>query len=720
MAHGNDFSEIKLRLSDNPDFRYVSGMAVYQEQFIDTKLVGRHWSACGRIMDKCEFQPVNPDVPQQAFSINIDGQSLDWGWEFDGAQQDDNHSTLRLHHSIRPVSVNVHTSVDGTGFIERWLEITNTSDRPAALSDLSVFSGVVAQTSGLGSADYVKTPMQIGRCTGNGWAQEGRFEWSDLQNDVVTGLEMTGPYGTSGFQWPFFILRSKSASTYFAFYLGWSGAWKAEIVCDTTLRQMAHVKFGPKSSSVMRVIDPGETITTPAVHIGCVQTDLDGCVQAAHEHIHKSVVPKTPIHSLPVVSYNSAGSLFLTRDLHEETVLTDIEIASELGADAYIIDAGWFGGDASGERVDSAYSRFMGDWTPGRDWFPNGFMPIVNKLHEKGMLFGLWIEPEGIGLHSKIYTEHPDWVVKREGKPYPDVCERFNLDYTIPEAAVWLESELNRVVREYSVDILRIDGAPMSPGLGDRIYENYNENTTFRHYEILYAIFDRLLVTFPELIIENCCGGGGRVDLGIMSRSHRTQMTDENHPPRSIQILNGITMMLPPEMGTTFPQAGYPMSEWKYGDIDLTCRLAFLSSFYFVGYCHLWHENMQPQTLATVKRYIELYKDFMVPLLSDSRVFHHTPVLHLDGEDKTPYCVLEYGSADKSRTAIGVFKLTGEAVPYQIYPKSLDEGATYRVQFDNNGTTADIKGYELTNQGIRISLDSALASELILLTRIGQ
>lgn len=718
MARQTEFSEIKFRFSDTPDFRYVSGMAVYQEQFIDTKLIGRYWSATGRILDLSEFQPVNSDIPQQVFSLNIDGQFLDWGWEFEGAQQDGNHAVLRLRHSIRPVSVNIHTCVDGTSFIKRWLEITNTSDKPSALADLSVFSGVIAQTSRLGNPDYTNTPMQLGRFSGNGWAQEGRFDWSELQNGVVTGLKMTGPYGTSGFQWPFFLLRSDSASFYFAFYLGWSGAWNADIVCDTTQRQMVHVKLGPDSASVMRIIDPGETIVTPCVHIGCVQSDMDGCVQAAHRHIRKSVVPQSPRLIQPIVSYNSAGSLSLSHDLNEETILADIEIASETGADAYIVDAGWFGGSACDNRDDSAYSRFLGDWTPGKSWFPNGFAPIVDKIRNKGMLFGLWIEPEGIGLHSKIYKEHPEWVVKREGIPYPDVCERFNLDYTVPEAAFWLKSELKRIIRDYNVDILRIDGAPMSSGIGDRIYKNYNENTTFRHYEILYGIFESLLVTFPDLVIENCCGGGGRVDLGIMSRTHRTQVSDEMRPPRSIQVLNGITLMLPPEMCAAFPQGAYPASEWKYGDIDLACRLGFFSSFYFVGYCHLWHENMNPQTLATVKRYITLYKDFMSPILNECQVIHHTPVLHLEGKKKTPYCVMEYGSMDKSCSVIGVFKLTCEQIPYHIYPQSIDIGVTYRVQFDNNGTSADIKGYELKLHGIRINLESALSSELILLKKI--
>ena len=94
MQNHNDVAQIKIRLNDSPDFRYVSGKTVYQEQFVDTKLIGRYWSSTGRMMDKCEFPAANPDIPQQAFIINMDGQSLDWDWSFVEAQQQDNSAVI--------------------------------------------------------------------------------------------------------------------------------------------------------------------------------------------------------------------------------------------------------------------------------------------------------------------------------------------------------------------------------------------------------------------------------------------------------------------------------------------------------------------------------------------------------------------------------------------------------------------------------------------------
>lgn len=715
MMAAQTWNRISVRHSPAPEIHYVSGLTVYAEQIADSKLVGRYWSANGCIEDTEEFPRFGPDVPCHAFSVNLDGQSLDWGWRFVSVDQGEKDgrgmASISLAHGTRPVSVRVHTEVDGTGFLSRWLEVTNTGSAHAALSSLDVFSGVLSSGKALRGTGFEKTPFLLGRFTGNNWSQEGRFAWEPLANGVMTGLHAAGPYGTSGYQDPYFLLTSDRTSEFFAFYLGWSGLWKAEILCDTTLHRTLQVRIGPAAPAPMRVLAPGETITTPRVHIGYLHGDLDRCVQAAHEHIRRSVIPRSPRMPVPLVSHNSAGSQGLDR-LDEEKTLRDIDLAHDLGAQVYMVDAGWFGKNPASGRLKIPYARFMGDWVPG-EWYPNGFAPIVEKIRQKGMRFGLWIEPEGIGLGSDVYKLHPDWIVKREGKPFPHLAERLNLDYTNPEVREWVESELVRVVTEYHVDVIRFDGAPMSAYIGEREEGGYIENLLWRHYEFLYAVMERLADRFPDLLIENCCGGGGRLDLGILSRSHRTQISDEARPPRSVQILNGITLMLPPEVCMVFPFG----SRQETADLDFLCRLVLFGGFYNLGWTGRM-EDQHPRTLETLKRYITLYKSFVAPLQPGCRVFHHTPVVRIEGEGRTPYCVWEYVSADGRAAMAGVFKLTDAPEPYRFTPRGLDVAATYRIRFDNEGTAVEVPAYTLRQQGIAVDLPRPLTSELLLFERV--
>ncbi len=715
MADEHAWNRILVRHAPAPEVHYVSGLTVYAERFSGSKLVGRYWSANGCIDDTEEFPAFGVDVPCHAFSLNVDGQSLDWGWRFVSADQGNRNgrstASIGLVHEVRPVSVRVCTEADGTGFMSRWLEITNAGHAPAALSSVDVFSGVLVSGRALRGTDFEKTPFLLGRFTGNNWSQEGRFGWEPLANGVRTGLHASGPYGTSGYQSPYFLLTGDRTSEFFAFYLGWSGLWRADILCDTTLHRMLHVRIGPDAPAPMRVLAPGETITTPRVHMGYLYGDIDRCAQTAHAHIRRSVIPRSPRMPVPLVTHNSAGSQGLDR-LDEESTLRDIDLAHDLGAEVYLIDAGWFGKGLAGRRLKMPYARSMGDWVPG-EWYPNGFAPIVEKIRQKGMRFGLWIEPEGIGLASDVYRRHPDWIVKREGRPFPHLAERLNLDYTNPEVREWLESELVRVVTEYHVDVIRFDGAPMSAYIGEREEGGYIENILWRHYEFLYGVMERLAARFPDLLIENCCGGGGRLDLGILSRSHRTQISDEARPPRSVQILNGITLMLPPEVCMVFPFG----SRQETADLDFLCRLVLFGGFYNLGWTGRL-EDQHPGHLATIKRYISLYKSFVAPLQPGCLVFHHTPVVRVDGEDRTPYCVWEYVSADGRAALVGIFKLTDAPEPYRFTPRGLDAGATYRVRFDNDLTAEEVPAYALRQQGITVNLSRPLTSELLLFERV--
>jgi alpha-galactosidase len=711
-----DISRIIISNSPVPQMHYISGRTVYCEQFDGTKLIGKYWSANGMIEDGEHITTFHRDTPSQAFSLNLDGQELDWGWTFVSASESEvggrRQAKVELSHTLRPVKVVVCTEMDGTSFLMRWLEITNTGSAPAALSSLDIFSGVLLSGSALRASTFEETPIQVGRFLGNAWAQEGRFAWEPLRNAVASGLYAAGPYGTGGFQSPYFILASRNTSEHFVFYLGWSGEWKAEITCDTILREMLHVGVGPSSPSPMRMIRSGETIKTPKVHIGYLSGDLDTVVQASHNHIRRSVIPKSPRMPRPLVTQNSYGSCGLDA-LTEESVLGDVELAHELGCEVYMMDAGWFGKGPGERRSQPLYPRFMGDWVPG-SWFPRGLKPIVDSIKKKGMMFGLWIEPEAIGLESEIYKQHPDWIVKREGKPVPHFAERLNIDFSNPEVAVWIESELVRIIRDYGVDVIRFDGAPMSNHIGERTEAGYTENITWRHYELLYGIMERLMVKFPDLLIENCCGGGGRLDLGMLSRSHRTQISDHSGMPRNLQILNGITLMLPPEYCLVFPF--YPNVRSNLANLDSVFRSALFADFCNLGITKRI-EDQHPSYLAMAKRYISLYKKFVAPLLSDCRIYHHTPVVRME-DPKTPYCVWEYVSADAKSAMIGIFKITDAAESCRFVARGLDVGKKYRVTFDNSGTTAEVDGYSLMQQGITVNLPCALSSELLILELI--
>ena len=69
-------------------------------------------------------------------------------------------------------------------------------------------------------------------------------------------------------------------------------------------------------------------------------------------------------------------------------------------------------------QIDDGYQMFVGDWLDiNKDKFPNGLEGIVNKIHEKGYLAGIWLAPFVAEEKSKLFLEHPDYFKKIDGKP---------------------------------------------------------------------------------------------------------------------------------------------------------------------------------------------------------------------------------------------------------------------------------------------------------------
>jgi alpha-galactosidase len=84
-----------------------------------------------------------------------------------------------------------------------------------------------------------------------------------------------------------------------------------------------------------------------------------------------------------------------------------IEAYAPLGLEALITDAGWFEG---------GWPAGAGNWTPRRDTYPQGMAPVAAAARARGMVYGLWFEPERVVAGTEFHRQHPDWVLT-DGQP---------------------------------------------------------------------------------------------------------------------------------------------------------------------------------------------------------------------------------------------------------------------------------------------------------------
>ncbi|MBE5766314.1 MAG: hypothetical protein E7335_03985, partial [Clostridiales bacterium] len=317
------------------------------------------------------------------------------------------------------------------------------------------------------------------------------------------------------------------------------------------------------------------------------------------------------------------------------------------------------------------------------------------------------------GDNSKVKLEHPEWfwINRKTGKPGGLI------NMSIPEAAKWVEDNIRYLIEEYGIEMFRLDGGSDSgsgpvTSLFCHEKDGFTETAMTRHYENAYAMYARLRRDYPHVVFENCSGGGGRSDLGMVANFTHTWVTDYQKSPNSVRITNGMTMALPPECVDRLICGQH---SFLSADLDSQMRHALFGRMTFNMFSPI-DAQANPEQMDAARKYVKLYKEFVRPMHPDSLFYHHTPALpgkNLEGAKGV--CVMELDAADASRGMLGVFALvTGGETETHVRLRGVDISADYEVTFDNCGRTCTMPGIQLAQEGLFIRLGGSLTSELVL------
>jgi len=730
---------ITFRDERSPGARYVSGNVVLDEQLRDGHLTTRYWNPNGQVWPEMHLEKKSwrIDQPADAFRLAINHQDLTGGFSWVAATQAPEtggsgwrrragarvvRGTVTLHHAAANIDVKVHTRLDGSPFLIRWLEIANRNPQAVAITDVAPMAGMLwDHRCEEHSPDGAVSPFEVAYNHIFEWGREGDFGYEPLSAGCkrVDGDRK----GRSGWGRPAFWARNRCNGQTFVCELAWGGNYEFALDCRLSDTQWGWASVKPASrwselffrmglsghDPALRVLDPGETVVTPAVHIALFQSNTDQIVQATHDHVRQVVMPEQIPGRHVEIEANHRGYLCDRENVPD--IVKDIDVAASVGAEIYVIDAGWYGNEPN------QWSNNVGDWVDG-PWMAKGggLKAVADHAHKRGLRFGLWVEIEAVGANSTLKKEHPDWLFTRDGKP---IANGRALDLSNPTVAAWCESEIERMIRQYRLDMYRIDHNHCLAPSGNRQYQGFTEDLTWRYYDALYSMFDRLRTKFPKVVFQNCAGGGGRLDWGTMARFHNVELSDWMRMPRGVKILNGVSMSLPPEV---LPRAfGTESGEHVLdGDVDTQLRHCFCRLI-FRGIAPSVDE-LTPYLRGRIEHYLDLYRRHIRPIMLDGLVYHHTPFLRL--AELTPWCVLEYGKSDRTATVSAVFRTSGtvEGIApddYLLRPRGLDPAREYDVRLDNSGTTFRGTGAALSRDGIVIHLEQPQTSELVLFTKVG-
>lgn len=705
----SSYLNIYYQPGENSVFCYRSGLAVYEETLYNGVLVSSGYNAAGyplNVLTNCPSR-LNPHDFHEpsSFNIEIDGQSIDHALKFVNFETVENENKaeaiLTLESEIKPVRLKIHTLLDGTQMFSRYIEIENLSKNNLNLSKLALLGGGLEKTQRRQLTDFndINKIYSVGYFNSDQWGREGEFEWHDLAPDVLT---VNCRYGRDRFRHPLIFIRNNLTGVMYFSQIGWSGGCGFTVDNnirsengDSTLAFKAEIT----ARKPITVIPPESVFTSPEVHMGVIAGGLDDAINEMHSHIRKSVLCMPEASGRECLVGAGMGA---EHAMDVETTKTFIERFADMGAEVFIVDAGWECPPAK----ETEWGAYNGVNIPNPGRYPNGIGEISDHCRACGMKFGLWVDIETFGAKSGIFDEHPDWRAKN----IFGIQSRNLIDMSRPEVAEWAESELARIITEYKLDLLRVDH-----NISFRDYFTVGDAGTgvceclsVRHMNAVYKMYENLKRRFPDVIFENCAGGGGRTDLGMMKYFNHSWVSDWQKAPRSLSVTNGMTMALPPErVDRLFAGMGCH----EFGSLDLQMRNTMLThmSLNVIAPAAAQQNSIQADF---VRHSVDIYKNFIRKFLPESKIYHHTPETALLKDD---FSVLEISSSDSTKGAIGVFSLTNaKSQSISVIPKGINAGMTYKITLDNSGASFTLSGYELTAQGIPVSIPASLSSELIL------
>jgi alpha-galactosidase len=472
--------------------------------------------------------------------------------------------------------------------------------------------------------------------------------------------------------------------------LGWSGSWRISVAQLLDARVQITGGAGHDESGLLRLA-PGESFTTPVFAGLWSDGGFGGASRAWHSYQRRFVVPDAD-RDRPVLFNSWEATLF---DISEEQQRELARRAAAIGVELFVVDDGWFGARTS-DRAG------LGDWTPNPDRFPGGLKPLADHVHGLGMQFGIWVEPEMVNADSDLYRAHPDWVQHHPGRRRTESRNQLVLNLAREDVQEYLWERLDTLLSSAPIDYVKWD---FNRSFTDAGWpgEPYPQRLWVDHVRAFYALLDRLRAAHPTVAFESCSGGGGRIDLGVLSRTDQVWTSDNTDPLDRLAIQHGFSQIHPARVMAAWVTDS-PNHQLN-GRVS-SLRFRFVSAMAGVlgvgGDLSRWSE----EELAEAREWVALYKEIRTLVQQGDQYRLRPPGGGLSA--------VQYVLGDESVVlACLQAQHHGEPVP-ALRLRGLDPAASYECR-----ETGEVhRGAVLLHHGLRPGLRGDLDAQVLRLRRI--
>jgi alpha-galactosidase len=642
-------------------------------------------------------EPRNPGASDT--QITIGGKTLPFGsraagFVFQDAEASADRFTVRLDITFDLAASHLRTTrhyaaASGSPTFETWTTFVplgssiNVSDLNAFV--LTVPNGTIHWVNGL---------------QGDG-AESNRDSAFTLQQRALAAgerLVLGSPGRASEETVPSFAVTSGSD----VFYGGllWSGAWS---LTATPAATGLALKLGlpPMSTAVSSAVDG------PHAYFGLTTGGLGDAAAALRTFALRGLRAGRPLD--PQVTYNTWFAYGVAID--ESSMRQEIDGAARLGAERFVVDAGWYAG--AGHDGIGDFSSGLGTWQADPARFPSGLGALSDYAHERGLTFGLWVEPERVALSTvgRAGLAQETWLAKAGGKygssAFAQVC------FGGPAARQWVFDRLTTLIDAARPDYLKWDNN-FWINCDRSGHAHGTSDGNFAHVRGLYDVLARLRERYPDLAIENVSGGGNRMDLGMLRYTDAGWMDDRTTPSVKVRHnVQGLSSVFPPAYLMSFVMHDSQEPLLDAPDLPLLFRSRMTG---LLGLCFRT-AGLGDDEVAAMRHEIDRYKALRDALRSSSATLL-TPQAGSGGG--AGWDVWQTTPEGIRSIVLWAFQTDSGARRIAVRPAGLHEQVMYEIQSADDGPLRFVSGAELMETGVEFSASPQSAAQLILLTPIRQ
>lgn len=438
---------------------------------------------------------------------------------------------ILLKDKVYPFEIKqYYKAYQGTDIISTWIEIMNNGKKSVTLYRF------VSAYLPVQRGDNWLTHFH------GHWRAENMLEEEKLTNGQKVISNKDGMVNTETDNPSFMLSIDGKPQEEYGHILGGTLAWTGNYLLkmDITNTKL-NIIAGINEENSHYKLEPKETFKTPEFAMTYSTSGKGGVSRAFHRWARMYKLSHGNVER--DILLNSWEGVYFK--VNQEGMDQMMKSFSALGGELFVMDDGWFGNKYSRDRGDSS----LGDWTVNKKKLPLGIEGLIASAKKHKIKFGLWIEPEMSNTKSELFEKHPEWILQCKNRPLSTGRggTQIVLDLTNPEVQDFVFSVIDNLMTHYpEIAYMKWDANSCMLDYGSPYLPKEKQSHLYIEYHRgLNNVLERIRAKYPQLILQACAGGGGRINYGILPYFDEFWTSDDTDALQRVYLQWGVSCFYP-------------------------------------------------------------------------------------------------------------------------------------------------------------------------------